>query len=236
MGAKPHELERALRQARAFIATPRAQNPTGAAWDRQRASELAQILAQHPEVLLIEDDHAGPIASTSVHTISTTRARWAVVRSMSKSLGPDLRLAVLAGDGTTVARLQGRQALGTGWVSHVLQDLVVALWRDPKVRSSLRAAERTYAERRRGMIDALAAHGIHASGQSGLNVWVPVPEEHAITAGLLERGWAVAPGERFRLVSPSAVRVGIATLNGPDALRLASDVAACLHGAPARMG
>jgi DNA-binding transcriptional MocR family regulator len=235
-GPRPDELERAMREAVAFIATPRAQNPTGAAWGERRARELARVLEAHPDALLIEDDHAGPIAGAPVHTVSAERARWAVVRSMSKSLGPDLRLAFLAGDETTVARLQGRQAVGTGWVSHVLQALVIALWRDRRTRSLLRRAERTYARRRRGLIDALAAHGIAASGRSGLNVWVRVPAEHALTTGLLERGWAVAPGERFRLASPSAVRIGVATLDEVDAARLASDVAASLREEPARMG
>jgi DNA-binding transcriptional MocR family regulator len=194
------------------------------------------VLAAHPDALLIEDDHAGPIAGAPVHTVSAKRARWAVVRSMSKSLGPDLRLAFLAGDATTVARLQGRQALGTGWVSHVLQELVLALWRDRRTRSRLRRAERTYARRRRALIDALAARGIEARGRSGLNVWVPVREEHSLTSGLLERGWAVAPGERFRLASQSAVRIGVATLEEADARRLAADVAASLRAEPARMG
>jgi DNA-binding transcriptional MocR family regulator len=194
------------------------------------------VLDAHPHVLLIEDDHAGPIASATVRSISSGRARWSVVRSMSKSLGPDLRLALLAGDRTTVARVQGRQALGTGWVSHVLQSLVVALLRDPSTKALLRRAQRAYAKRRQALIAALAGHGIAASGRSGLNVWLPVPEEHALTAGLLERGWAVAPGERFRLASPSAVRIGIATLSEQDTRRLAADITSCLRGEPARMG
>jgi DNA-binding transcriptional MocR family regulator len=235
-GPLPQELDRALGETRAFIATPRAQNPTGAAWDTRRARELAHVLDAHPHVLLVEDDHAGPIASATVRSISRGRARWSVVRSMSKSLGPDLRLAVLAGDRTTVARVQGRQALGTGWVSHVLQALVVALWRDPRTEALLGRAQRAYAQRRQALVAALAGHGIEAMGRSGLNVWLPVPEEHALTAGLLERGWAVAPGERFRLASPTAVRIGIATLSAPDARRLAADVASCLRGEPARMG
>ena len=79
-----------------------------------------------------------------------------MVRSVSKSLGPDLRLAFLAGDAATIARVEGRLALGIRWVSHLLQRTVAALLADREVGRSLREAERTYTERRRALHDALA--------------------------------------------------------------------------------
>jgi DNA-binding transcriptional MocR family regulator len=39
------------------ICTPRAQNPTGASLTRKRAEALREVLARHPQVLVIEDDH-----------------------------------------------------------------------------------------------------------------------------------------------------------------------------------
>ena len=74
-----------------------------------------------------------------------------------------------------------------------------------------RAAAR-YTERRGYLIDALAAHGVAATGRSGLAVWVPVADELAATTALLQRGWAVAPGERFRMASPPGIRIGTGTL------------------------
>ncbi|MDQ3856829.1 MAG: aminotransferase class I/II-fold pyridoxal phosphate-dependent enzyme [Actinomycetota bacterium] len=229
-GPRPEELARVLRRgARAVVVTPRAQNPTGAALDEERASELRALLAGREDVLVIEDDHAAGVAGAPAFTLcDRDRPSWATVRSVSKSLGPDLRLAVLAGDAKTVARVEGRQLLGTGWVSGLLQGIVAAFWSDPATRERLERAERLYAERRRFLLEALARHGIHASGRSGLNVWLPVDEEAAVVSALLQRGWAVAAMERWRLESRPAIRITTATLADEDAERLAADVAGAL--------
>jgi len=45
-----------------LLLTPRAQNPTGTAWDGTKVDELQAVLSGHPDLLVIEDDHAGPAA------------------------------------------------------------------------------------------------------------------------------------------------------------------------------
>jgi DNA-binding transcriptional MocR family regulator len=92
----------------------------------------------------------------------------------------------------------------------------------------LRVAAKTYAERRTALIGALADRGVRAIARSGLNVWVPVPEEHPVVTGLLLNGWAVAPGARFRIASPPAVRITTARLETADAEPLAEKLAECL--------
>lgn len=229
-GPRPAALARALAAGvEAVIVTPRAQNPTGAALDAARARELAHVLAAAPELLVVEDDHAAAVAGAPARTLVAGRRRWAVVRSMSKALGPDLRVAFLAGDAETVARVEGRQLLGTGWVSHVLQELVVRLLADPAARRLLRRAETTYAARRSGLLRALAAHGLEGHGRSGMNVWIPVSEEEAAVAALLQAGYAVRAGEPFRLSSPPAVRVTVSELRGRDAERIAGALAAAFR-------
>lgn len=230
-GILPAEMERAVRgNVAAVIVTPRAQNPTGAAFSSARARKLRESLDRVPELLLIEDDHAGPVAGAPYRTlVSSARTRWAVVRSVSKSLGPDLRLAILAGDSTTVSRIEGRQTLGVRWVSHILQRTVATLWSDRSVQALLRRAHKTYAERRAALIDALSERGIHAHGASGLNVWIPVPEETTVVQELLQRGWAVQAGERYRMRSPPAVRITTAALEPVDSVHLAEDLAATLQ-------
>jgi DNA-binding transcriptional MocR family regulator len=229
-GAQPEEVGRALdRGVSAVILTPRAQNPTGAALTPARARRLRTILDAHPDVLLMEDDHAGPVAGVPAVTLCQGRERWAVVRSISKALGPDLRLALLAGDPTTVARVEGRQALGSGWVSHLLQGLVLALWADRETSRLLRRAATTYRERRDALVAALARRGIPAHGRSGFNVWVPVDEEASVIAALAGSGWAVRAGERYRLRSGPAVRITTAALLPTESERLAADFAAAIR-------
>jgi DNA-binding transcriptional MocR family regulator len=77
-------------------------------------------------------------------------------------------------------------------------------------------------------VDALAGRGVAAMGRSGLGVWVGVPDEPAVITALLQRGWAVGPGERFRIASPPGIRIGIGTLTEAEAARLAGDIADCL--------
>src|SRR5258708_23212781 len=83
-GPSAAELKRALKLgAKAFILTPRAQNPSGAALDRKRASELRHVLAAFPDVVLIEDDHAGPVSGAAAITLSGGRARSSTARSVA---------------------------------------------------------------------------------------------------------------------------------------------------------
>ena len=229
-GPRPEALERALGpRVPAVVISSRAQNPIGAAISEKRATELRRVLRQRPHALLIEIDDSAPVSGAPLVTLTTGRDHWAVVRSTSKWLGPDLRLAVTTGDAITIGRLQRRQAVNVRWVSHLLQDLALALWSDPSSGRLFARAAELYAERRRALIDALAVNDIEASGRSGFNVWVPVREETATVQALAARGWAVAAGERFRIQSPPAIRVTTSALLPAEAARFAADLAASVR-------
>jgi DNA-binding transcriptional MocR family regulator len=102
---------------------------------------------------------------------------------------------------------------------------VVKLWTDFEVGRLLQRAAEAYAERRSSLIEALAERGVAAQGRSGFNVWIPVPDEQAAVRRLLDAGWAVAAGERFRHQSPPAIRVSIGSLLPAEAPRLAQALA-----------
>ncbi|MFD4413798.1 MULTISPECIES: aminotransferase class I/II-fold pyridoxal phosphate-dependent enzyme [unclassified Streptomyces] len=232
-GPLPDDVRRALAAgARALIITDRAQNPTGAAVSATRARALRSVLADYPETLLIEDDHGHRIVDLPLHPLAGVTHNWAFVRSVAKAYGPDLRLAVLTGDPVTVDRVHGRQRLGPGWVSHLLQRAVVHLWTGGAV--DVKAVATAYGQRRDALIDALEARGIKAHGRSGMNVWIPVPDETGAVARLLHSGWAVAPGARFRMSAPPGIRITVSTLAPGDIQPLADAVASAVGPAPAR--
>lgn len=229
-GMLPGELAAALAEgAGAVVLNPRGQNPTGASLDARRAGELRAVLKRAPAAMVVEDDHLGPIAGVPRVTLTAGRERWASALSLAKSLGPDLRLAVLAGDAQTISRVRGRQAVGPQWVSHLLQHLVAAMWADEDVGATLERAASAYRDRRERLLVALAERGIAVSSTAGIATWIPVPEEAPVVQSLLAQGWAVMPGAPFRLQSARAIRVTTSSLLESEADEFAEAVRAALQ-------
>ncbi len=229
--ARPDELTAAVRGgAKAFVFSSRAQNPTGAAVTPERAAVLAERLAEAPGVLAIDDDHGALVAGAPYRPIHVRDGgRWAIVRSLSKALGPDFRLALVAGDPETIARLELRQALGMRWQSHLLQRLAHLLLVSPEGRDAIATAAAVYARRRTALLATLAERGIRAMGRSGLNLWVPVTEESAVVQALAQRGWAVRSGDAYRLRAGPGIRVTLSGLTEGTIPRFADDLAAVLN-------
>lgn len=203
-GMTPDGLRAALDQGvRAVICTPRAQNPTGASLSASRATALRAELVDHPYVLVVEDDHFSLLSQQPFHSIiAPAHERWALVRSVSKFLGPDMGLAIAASDAHTADRLGMRLRPGTAWVSHLLQRLSLSLLTDDGVRAEIAGAGMHYAERNESFCRALERHGILARPGDGLNVWVPVARPASEVAGQLrDRGWIARSGDEFRVAS-----------------------------------
>lgn len=228
-GPVPAALEEGLAAgAQAVLLTPRAQNPFGCDISVARATELRRILDHHPDAMLVLDDHWGPLAEGAVTMMPGASRRWLLVRSVSKFLGPDLRVAVAIGDATSVARVQRQFGLGPRWVSGLLQRAAHRLWATEETADLLVAAKRAYAERRGLLRQALDRRGVVAHGSSGIHLWIPVPSEASAAQALLARGWAVQPGEPFRLASDPAIRLSLGALPVDRIDALADDIAECI--------
>lgn len=82
------------------------------------------------------------------------------VRSVSKFLGPDLCLALVAAGKETARHLDSRLRDGTMWVSRLLQHTARQLLLAPQVHELHARARTAYAERSRLLVTAFNARGI----------------------------------------------------------------------------
>jgi DNA-binding transcriptional MocR family regulator len=123
----------------------------------------------------IAADDEGPIPEEleragRLDALTTGHAHWAIIRSLSRLLGSDVRLAFVAGDELTIGRVEVRQAITTSWVSRLLQEIVAEMLVELPVPGELD-------ERREALLTVLARRGIAGHGRSGLYAWVPVRAE-----------------------------------------------------------
>ncbi|WP_336640328.1 aminotransferase class I/II-fold pyridoxal phosphate-dependent enzyme [Microbacterium sp. USHLN272] len=217
---------------RAIICTPRAQNPTGSSLTAARAAELRAVLADHPYVLIIEDDHFSMLSQRPYETlIGPGHRRFALVRSVSKFLGPDMCLALAATDPETAERLSMRLSPGTTWVSHLLQRLTHAQLTDPSVLATIGTAAAHYAERNAAFAQLLRTHGFDAPDSDGLSLWVELPRPaRAVAEKLMRRGWLARTGDEFALdekAEPSRqLRLTVHDLSDADAAAFVADLVA----------
>jgi DNA-binding transcriptional MocR family regulator len=221
---------------RAIVCTPRAQNPTGAGMSAERASALREVLAEHPFVLIVEDDHFSLLSRHPYRSlISPAHRRWALVRSVSKFLGPDMCLALAATDPETATRLATRLSPGTTWVSHLLQRLALAQLTDPAARGMIARASAHYSERNRAVAALFTDQGVDAVAHDGLNLWVDTgASARAVSEQLMRRGWLARTGDQFALRAdqPSRhLRLTVHDLDDSLAASLARDLSAAVRAA-----
>lgn len=196
----------------ALFLQPRAHNPTGVSMTAARAEALAAVLADHPGVTVVEDDHAGDIASAPPVSLgSWLPGRTVHISSFSKSHGPDLRLAAVGGPAAVLSAVIDRRLLGPGWSSRILQAVLVDLLTDPVACAQIGKARSAYARRRSLLLEGLAARGVHATAADGINLWLTVENEQVAMLTLAAHGIAVAPGTPFEAgpLSGEHVRVTV---------------------------
>src|SRR5262245_31376298 len=202
-GVLPESLDHALSGGcRAALLTPYAQNPTGSAWTPERFTELARVIKAYPAVLTVEDDYLSPFLSHSDRLGTTDRKHWAVIRSLSKCLGPDLRFAYFCGSPDVVQAVRGIRSFTSRWVSRIIQNCVLRVLSDTSSDILFEEARKAYSQRQKSLVDALKTQNISAFGATGINVWIPVPNEDTFSLALYKLGWAVRTGSMFRLGSP----------------------------------
>jgi DNA-binding transcriptional MocR family regulator len=197
-GIVPASLRAGLeRKPVALYLQPRAQNPTGASLGPGRVRSLAALL-RGTAVVVVEDDHAGDIATSPLVSLGSHLPSQTVhIASFSKSHGPDLRLAAIGGAAGPVHEVADRRVLGAGWSSRLLQGVLCTMLDDVETIETVAKARDAYAQRRAAMVDALGDLGVRTTGADGINLWVEVSDEQGAMVTLAARGIGAAPGGPF---------------------------------------
>lgn len=212
----------------AFVLQPRAHNPCGHSLTPERAAQLASLLAP-TTVLVIEDDSAGYVSNDPAVSLGQHLPEHTVlIRSFSKSHGPDLRLAAAAGAASPIESIAASRQLGPGWSSRLLQSVLVAMLTADDHSRVLAFARDQYGLRRAALREELERRGITVGGGDGVNVWVPVADERAAVLSLAGAGISVAPGSPFDVMASTSdhIRVTIAPLRDPDQIPTLADAIA----------
>jgi DNA-binding transcriptional MocR family regulator len=219
-GPVVNSLRRALsRQPVIFLYEPRASSRLGITVTPGRRDDLAAVL-RGTETIVIEDDGAGDIAVAEYSGIGQVLPEQTVlVKSYSKSHGPDLRLAIIGGRAESVERARAILQFGAAWTSRVLQDALAVMLTDDKVTAQIDVAREVYRTRRDTMIALLTARGVTVmGGNDGLSIAVRVVNEHQALLVLASHGIAADAISTASVASPTPmVRLGIGlALERPD--------------------
>lgn len=217
-GPLPASLSQALAERpAAFLFQPRLHSVTGQTVTLQRIEALGDVLAES-DTLIIEDDGLADISAERPFSLGKRFPdRTVRIVSFSKTLGPDLRLAVLSGSASIVEQIQSYRAFSAGWTSRVLQAAVAWLIRDEETSQIVAAARATYQERRDTLARELRERGVQTMPGSGLCLWVPVQSEPFAMVTLAARNIAVVPGNKFSILPSAHIRVATSKLTSGHA-------------------
>jgi len=212
-GPLPSSLAKALQKnPTAFIYQPRTHSVTGRAVSRERLMELADTL-EGSDCYIIEDDGVGDVSPLPPISMGDRYPNRVIhILSFSKSLGPDLRLAVLSSSVAVARQIQSYRSFSSGWTSRLLQATTAWLLNDAGSMRTVTDARVIYAERRTALTDSLRQRGIPIEAGDGLCIWVPVMSEQYALVTLAARGIAVLPGTKCSVRPTNHIRVATGIL------------------------
>lgn len=239
-GLMPAALDHALNQgAKVTLVTPRAHNPTGVSWSAKRLHDLADVFAEHSDVFIVEDDQFADATTArpgSLLSDSRLEDRVIYIRSFSKAIAPDLRLAAAVVRPRLRAMLMEEKFYADGWSSTLAQNALANAFADPDLIPFLAESSRTYWDRRNRLSETILQE---AKGRAdievmpsadGPNVWVRLPT-HVSATTVAERIAAanalVATGEPFfiNVGRDDALRINAGMIPTAEVERIATCVA-----------
>ncbi|MBF0892533.1 aminotransferase class I/II-fold pyridoxal phosphate-dependent enzyme [Gluconobacter sp. LMG 1744] len=215
-GILPASLAQALaRNPTALYLQPNINAITGQRMSRARLHELAQILRTSPSTWIIEDDAFPWFSDVLAESIGVWLGPRVIhVRSLSKILGPDLRLGIVSASSMIIREIQAYRSFGPVWTSRLLQTVAARLLENEKTHQTIHGNYRHHQEQRHEMTSALRHNGIDIPTGEGFSFWIPVLNDEAACASLASQNIRVSAGHQCSLLAPSHIRFSISHLSG----------------------
>jgi DNA-binding transcriptional MocR family regulator len=227
-GPLPSSLQEAMaHRPAAFLFQPRIHSVTGRSVSAERLGALGDIL-ERSDTLIVEDDGTADISPDAPRSLGGRFPdRTIHIVSYSKTLSPDLRLAILSSTAEIIEQIQSYRSFSSGWTSRILQGATAWLLNQPSTWETIARAREHYRERCTGLAIALRARGVNVENGSGLALWIPVESEPFAVVTLAARRIAVNPGSKFSILPSNHIRVATSMLT--DQRDAVADAIALAH-------
>jgi DNA-binding transcriptional MocR family regulator len=228
-GLQPAALEEAIRvhKPKALYVLPNLQNPTARTMPDARRRRIATICEAHA-LPTIEDDifaRLDPNAPPPLTNFMDSRGIY--ITSVSKSLGPGLRVGFLKAHPDIASEVSAAVRM-TCWMVPPLMIEVVRRWLDDGTADDVMERRREMVLRRRAMADEILGPVgmLHRESHPwSTHLWLPLPEgwtSNSFAAAAERRGALVLPSENFAIEpfhAPRTVRVSLSTVQDENRLQ-----------------
>jgi DNA-binding transcriptional MocR family regulator len=169
--------------SRLLVVQPAFANPSGVTLAAHRRRQIIELAEQH-SLFVIEDDYARYLGIDGDPppplTAQDPNGHVVHIRSLTKPVGPGMRVAALCARGPALARLRAAKMLDDFYVAGPVQEAAVEFLNSPAWPRHNRQVRRALGERR----DALLGHlgrlipeiEVAAVPRGGMHLWVRLPD------------------------------------------------------------
>ena len=169
--------------SRLLVVQPAFANPSGVTLAGHRRRQIIELAEQH-SLFVIEDDYARYLGIDGDPppplTAQDPNGHVVHIRSLTKPVGPGMRVAALCARGPALARLRAAKMLDDFYVAGPVQEAAVEFLNSPAWPRHNRQVRRALGERRDALLGSLGRLipeiEVAAVPRGGMHLWVRLPD------------------------------------------------------------